>query len=140
MYKKKLKLLLGLCFIFVLTSIITACHKPDTIILFNKYPITKENLLNNASEFVMGKRIYYIFITEKPINTDTIRVRILKRDEKVNFEPVKLVYSNDFRVKKDQIYYYNDYIIMNETGYYCMLVYAANKLERPLIKADFQVK
>lgn len=140
MFKKAIKLLLVMTVAIASVFALTACHKPNTIILFNKYPITKDNLLDNSSEFVMGKRIYYIFITEKPLETDTIRVRILKREEKVNFEPVKLVYSNDFRLSKDQVYYYNDYIVINEAGYYCMLVYATNKLDSPLIKADFQVR
>lgn len=135
--KKKLLTVLSILFLAFISS---ACHRPDTIILFNKYPITKDNLLENSSEFVAGKRIYYIFISEKPLETDSIRVRILKRDDKANYEAIKLVYSNDFRLNKDQIYYYTDYIVMNETGYYCMLVYPTNKLDTPLIKADFRVK
>lgn len=136
MFKK----LFFLCLICFFTLTITGCHKPNTIILFNKYPITKDNLLDNASEFVMGTRIYYIFITEKTLDTDTIRVRILKREEKCNMEPVKVVYSNDYRLNRDQVFYFTDYIIMNETGYYCMLIYASDKLNQPLIKADFRVK
>lgn len=120
--------------------LLTACNKPQTIILFNSAPITKENFLTNATEFSVGKKIYYIFITEKPLKTDSIRIRILKRDEKVNFEITKSVYSNDFRLYKDQIYYYNDYIVMNDAGYYCMVIYAKNKMDRPLVTADFRVK
>lgn len=135
--KKKLLTILSILF---LSFISCACHRPDTIILFNKYPITKDNLLDNSSEFVVGKRFHYIFISEKPLEADSIRVRILKRDDKANYEAIKLVYSNDFRLNKDQIYYYTDYIVINEAGYYCMLVYATNKLDAPLIKADFRVK
>lgn len=136
MYKKFLNLLLILCFALGLT----ACNKPKTIILFNNVPITKENLLNNPTEFIAGKRIYYIFITEEPLKTDCVRIRILKRDEKANFETTKLVYSNDFRPYKDQIYYYNDYVVIHEGGYYCMMVYASNRMDRPLAIADFKVK
>lgn len=136
MYKKLFSFLLILC-LFVG---ITACEKPKTIILFNKEPITKESLLDNSTEFVAGKRIYYIFITEKPLETNQIRVRILKKDEKANYQNTKMAYSNDFRLSKDQAYYYNDYIVINEAGYYCMTVYAKNNLERPLAIADFRVK
>lgn len=119
---------------------LTACNKAPTIILFNREPITKENFLQNSTEFTVGKKIYYIFITEKPLKTDSIRIRIIKRDEKVNFNTTSIVYSNDFRLYKDQIYYYNDYIVMNEAGYYCMAIYACNKLDRPLVIGDFRVK
>lgn len=131
-------LLCGL--IIFLTFFSTACHKPNTIILFNTAPITKENMLNNATEFVAGKRIYYIFITEKPLTCQYIRVRIIKRDDKAQNQAIKMFYSNDFRLNKDQIYYYNDYIVMNESGNYCMIVYARDKLSIPLAVADFKVK
>lgn len=136
MKRKQLFLVL---FLF-LTLFLTACHKPNTIILFNTAPITKENLLNNATEFVAGKRIYYIFISQKPLTSPYIRVRIIKRDEKARFDAVKIFYSNDFRLNKDQIYYYNDYIVMNEAGTYCMVIYSRDRLDMPLAVADFKVK
>lgn len=110
------------------------------MILFNKNPITKENFLNNSTEFPAGTRIYYLFITEKTLTSNIIRIRILKRDEKANNQPIKLVYSNDFRMFKDQLYYYNDYIVMNDPGNYCMLIYSTTALDKPLAVADFKVK
>lgn len=137
MQKKFLFLVFCLCFILTLCG----CDKATkSIILFNKEPITKNNLLSNATEFTAGKRIYYIFITEEPIKVDFIRVRIFKREEKADFTPSKLVYSNDFRPYKDQVYYYNDYIVMGEAGYYCMYVYLKNQLNSPIAIADFRVK
>lgn len=136
MFKKLLSILIIIFFALVLT----ACNTPKTIILFNDNPITKENLLQNSTQFKVGKRFYYIFITEKQIETNFIRVRILKRDEKANYQPTKVVYCNDFRLNKDQIFYYTDYLVMNDTGYYYMLIYAMNRLDRPLATADFQVK
>lgn len=117
-----------------------AYSKNTAMILFNKEPIKKENLLTCSNEFTAGKRLYYIFITEKPLKTEFIRVRILKRDEKANYDITKLFYSNDFKLQKDQVYYYSDYIVMNEAGDYCMSIYAINKLDRPLATADFRIK
>lgn len=136
MYKK----LLSFLFIIISVCLISGCHKRRTIILFNHFPITKENILNNSSEFKADKPIYYIFISEKPLNTDLIRIRILKRDSNANNEVTGVVYSNDFRMKKNQIYYYDNYIVLRERGTYCMAVYARNKLDMPLATADFQVK
>lgn len=125
---------------FLSVLLFTACDKHKSIILFNNNPITKENLLTNPTDFTAGKRIYYIFITEQPLQTNFVRIRILKRDEKANYETTKIVYSNDFRLNKDQIYYYTDYIVMHEAGFYCMYVYAKNELDKPLAIADFRVK
>lgn len=136
MYRGFFTLLLILC----LTLGLTACSNTKTLILFNNAPITKENLLNNPTEFTAGKKIYYIFITEQPLKTNSIRVRIFKRDDKANSSITNVVYSNDFRLYKNQIYYYTDYIVMNEAGCYCMTVYAKNKLDIPLAIADFKVK
>lgn len=136
--RKFIYLLLLLC----VTVGLCGCN-PDAqrnVILFNKEPITKENLLQNATQFNINKRIYYIFMREKKIDCDFVRVRIIKREEKANFGLSKLVYSNDYRLYKDQIYYYSDYIVMHEAGYYCMVVYAQNRLDKPLATADFQVK
>jgi hypothetical protein len=130
-----------LIFILIFFSFIfSACDKPKTIILFNNLPITKETVLNNATEFEQGKKIYYIFITENKLETDFIVVRILKRNEKAYFQPTKLFYSNDFKLYKDQIYYYSDYIVIHEKGDYCMVIYSKNRLDRPLAIADFRIK
>lgn len=134
--KKFLSLFIG----FACAILLSGCHKPNTIILFNKYPITKENFLQNSSEFDIGQKIYYLFITEKSLDTDMIRVRVIKRAEKAGYEAINVVYSNDFRLRKDQIFYYSDYLIMNESGYYCMMIYASNRLDMPLYKADFRIK
>lgn len=119
---------------------LTACETPKTGILFNDCPITKENLLQNSTQFKVGKRFYYIFVTERQIETKFIRVKILKRDEKANYAPIKVVYCNDFKLNSDQVFYYTDYLVMNDPGYYYMMVYAMNRLDKPLATADFQVK
>ena len=119
---------------------LTACNKPKTIILFNQAPITVDNFLNNSTKFVAGKRVYYLFITEIPLESDLIRIRVYKRDEKGDMAPTKVIYSNDFKLSQEhQHYYYNDYIVIHDAGYYCMTIYALNKLDRPLAVADFQV-
>lgn len=135
MQKNFLYLFLLLCFSIVLTG----CNKTKTLILFNSNPITKETLLNNATKFPAQKRIYYIFLSEKPLETNAIMVKIYKRDAKADFCINKLVYSNDFRLNKDQIYYYNDYIVMDDAGYYYMAIFAMNGLDKPLATADFRV-
>ena len=122
------------------TLALSGCKKPTTMILFNSKPITKETVLQNAIEFTKDRRIYYLFITEKELTTDIIRVELRKKDEKVEFWGVKVVFANDYRVSKDQLYYYNDYIVLHEAGHYYMLIYDKNNLDKPLAVSDFYVK
>lgn|SRR5574344_457070 len=135
MYKKILTLILVASFSFILSG----CHKNKTLILFNKQPIVKENILNNATEFDAGKRIYYIFLTEKPLTASMVRIKIYKREEKANFIITKLVYSHDFKVMKNEIYYYTDYIVLNDSGYYSMAIFAIDGLNKPLATGEFKV-
>lgn len=134
------KILAYLFLIFCTCFLLSACTKQKAIILFNQNPITKETLLNNSTEFVAGKRIYYIFISTKPLDTQEVRIRVYKRDSKVFNQITKMVFSNDFRLSQDQIYYYQDYIVISDGGEYCMAVYSKNDLERPKAIADFKVK
>jgi len=136
MYKKFLYLII----LIVVSLNLSACSKNKTLILFNKYPVIKETLLNNATEFNAGKRIYYIFLTDKPLETKMIRIKIYKRDEKANYGVTKVAFTGDFKVMKDQLYYYNDYIVLHDAGYYYMAIFAMNGLDKPLATADFRVK
>lgn len=119
---------------------LSGCKKDDPIILFNRAPITKETILNNSREFRSDDRIYYIFITQKPLKTPYIRVQIYKKDEKVEFWGTKVVYSNDYKLSKDQIYYYDDYVVLRETGHYFMLIFSKDNLGKPVAFSDFFVR
>lgn len=137
MARKKLSLLLILILSLCLFS---GFRKAKTILLFNKQPITKETVLNNSIEFFTGKRIYYIFMTEKPIQSECIRVQILKKDDKVQMGGIKIVYANDYRVSQDEYYYYTDYFVLYEPGYYFMQIFSKDFLDKPLAQGYFHVK
>lgn len=133
----KFKILIIL--IFFVCIITSGCKKSTTMILFNSNPITKETVLQNDVNFIVGQKIYYLFITEKQLPSTTIRVELRKKDEKTEFWGVKIVYGNDYRLYKDQLYYFNDYIVLHEAGHYYMLVYLRNNMDKPLAVADFYV-
>lgn len=130
----------GMTIILIVFSLMLSGCKEKSLLLFNKNPITKENMLRNSNEFTTGKRIYYLFITQEPLKTDSVRIRVFKRDEKADYPITEVVYSNDFRLSKAQVYYYTDYVIINKAGYYCMYVYSTDNLSRFLTRSDFQVK
>lgn len=122
-------------------SVFTSGYKKNApIILFNSQPITSETLLNNSKEFEAGKRIYYIFITEKPFKGDFVRVQLLKKEEKTAIGGYKIISANDYRIQQDQVYYYDDYFVINERGCYVVQIFSLDKLDKPLARDYFFVK
>lgn len=119
---------------------LSGCQSKKTLILFNNYPITKENLLNNSTEFNVDKRIYYIFLTDKKLDTEMVRVKVYKREPKVDCAVTNVVLTVDFKLRKDQLYYCEDYLVMHQAGYYYMAFFAMNDMQKPLATADFRVK
>lgn len=119
---------------------ISGCKREKPIILFNRAPITKETVLDNGREFRADERIYYLFITAKPLKSPYIRIQIIKKDEKVEFWGTKIAYSNDYKLSKDQVYYYDDYVVLREKGHYFMLVFSKDNLDKPIAFSDFFVR
>lgn len=131
-----------LCIFFSYLLLCIPLHfkkKPKAVILFNNVPITKENALDNRTSFQTGKRIYYILITKKELKSDTIRVKVYSRKASANNTRNSLVYCNDFRLNKDNVYYYTDYIVMNSAGEYNMAIYSTDRLDVEITSADFKV-
>lgn len=126
-------LLIGLsCFV------LTGCKiKEKSLILFNHYPITSKNVLDNSTLFKTDERIYFVYMTKKNLETPDIRIKIFKLHEKAGYGA--MVYANDFRLKKGEINYFTDYIVMHSAGEYRMHVYKKDYLWKPDAMADFKV-
>lgn len=127
------------CIIF-LTLLTSGCNRQKPIILFNKDPISKENIFANTRNFKIGERIYYIAIVPKPLEHPYIRIQVIKKDAKTEFWGYKIHYSIDSRLTKDQIYYYTDYLVIHEPGYYFLQVFSKDNLAEPLARGDFFVR
>ena len=132
---KKLLLLLVICvFIF------TGCKYDRGIILFNTQPITRENALNNSKVFVVGQRVYYLFLAPKRMDNDYIRVQVFKMTDKAPWGGNEVKRTKDFRLMKDEKYYHTDYFVLHEKGRYVMQVFSMDDLQNPLSIGDFYVK
>lgn len=131
------KKLFSVLLIILISIILTACNKEKSIILFNHYPITHKNILMNSTIFKTDERIYYIYMTKKNLESEDIRIKIFKRSEKANNGYGSMVYSNDFRLKKGEINYFTDYIVLHSPGTYIMHVYKKDYLWKPDAVADF---
>ena len=78
-------------------------------------------------------------MTEKPVESEIIRVRIYKKAGTPVSMPVTLVYSNDFKLQKEQVYYYNDYMVFYQPGEYFMLIYERDDMRKPMARNSFKI-
>ena len=135
---KKFLLILLACLILLT---MTACDervKPS--ILFNSAPITAENALNTNNVFSLGQKIYYLVILPKPVKSRFIYIQIIKKEGANERLGYKMFYGNTVRLKDEQMYYYDDYIVIRERGTYVMKIYSKDEPTKVYTMAQFWVK
>ncbi len=136
-----MKKLLAILTLFVLMFSTCACKKPDkAAILFNKEKITVENAMNFSNVFQANERIYYLILIPKKIKTNRIEIQIIKKDNKYERLGYKLAWSYSARLYDDQMYYYDDYVVLSEAGAYIMKVYSKDDPTKLLCMNQFWVK
>jgi hypothetical protein len=123
-----IKLLVILLFAFFLTG----CAYDRGIILFNSVPITQNNALHDQKVFKEGSKIYYLFIAPKKMENDFIRVQVFTMTDKSNLGGYEVVRTKDFRLMRDERYYYTDYFTFWEKGKYVMQVFSHDDFKNPL--------
>ena len=134
---KKFFLLLSVILILLFTS---ACDDIKPSILFNTSPINAENALHPNNVFEAGKRIYYLVIIPKPVKSRFIYIQIIKKEGANERLGYKMFYGNTVRLKDEQMYYYDDYIVIRERGTYVMKIYSKDNPTKVLTMAQFWVK
>jgi len=134
--KNLLKIILVLCLICFVS---TGCEDEETGILFNKEPITKDNVLNASRTFDAGQRIYYLFYTSKKINREFIRIQVFKAEKNSHVGGYVIVWTQDNRVMKDNDYYYYNYFVLHNPGKYVMQIFGLEDLSKPLAWNYFYV-
>ena len=122
---------------------VCACDNEQSVILFNKFPITKESIVSNTNTnvFKPNERIYYLVTLPKPVVTKSLLIQVYKlggdKDERLGHD---LVWGKRVKLKDEQIYYYTDYVVMNKTGSYVMKVYSRDNPTKVLTTNSFYVK
>ena len=134
---KKIILLIFTLFIAVFT---VSCTSGKSGILFNSNKITMDNAFNYSTVFVFNQRIYYLVFMPKKIATKKIEIQIIKKDNKDERLGYKLYWSRTAVMKTDQIYYYDDYVVISEPGAYVMQVYSKDNPTKRLCMAPFWVR
>lgn len=132
--KKFLLLSLSL---FVILGL-TACT-PKASILFNRHPITKNNVMDYSSVFQKGTRIYYLILMPEKQYSRYLNIQIIKKGS-AEYLGYSLYMTRSVRLKDEDEKYFTDYIVINETGNYIMKVYSKDKPTTPLTQAEFYVK
>jgi hypothetical protein len=79
-------------------------------------------------------------MTEESLKTEDIRIKIFQRKTDANNAYGAIVYSNDFRLKKGEVNYFTDYLVMHTPGTYIMHVYKKDCLWKADAVADFRVE
>lgn len=133
-----LKKFIPIAFLSIL--LLTGCTYDRGIILFNTQPVTRENALSDEMVFNVGSRVYYLFIAPKKMQNEFIRVQVFKMIENAPWGGNEVVRTKDFRLMKDERYYYTDYFTFHTAGRYVMQVFSIDDLQHPLAVDFFYVK
>lgn len=110
-------------------------------IIFNNVPFTPETAGNYTTTFERGEKIYWLFMSKKPIKAEYISIQVIGATHKSGFTTLTgIVYSHDYRINKDNPHYYTDYFVIHSPGHYYMQIFDKNKPHKALTIADFAVK
>ncbi|MCD8377391.1 MAG: hypothetical protein LUB59_01235 [Candidatus Gastranaerophilales bacterium] len=135
---KYIKLLVLFLLLLVCTSGCKDKEKPG--ILFSKEPITIHNVMNASRNFEVGQKIYYLFYTPDKIKSEFIRVQVFKAGDNVPRGGYSIVWTGDYRIMKQNMYYYYNNFVLHSAGRYVMQVFDVDNLGQPLAWNFFYVK
>lgn len=137
---KKFILFITIIFISIFAC---ACDSEKAYILFNKYPFSKETITStsNTNLFKPGERIYYLVTFPEKSQSKMALIQVFKlggdKDERLGYD---LVWGKRVKLKQEQVFYYTDYIVLNNNGNYVMKVYSRDNPTKILTSANFYVK
>ncbi len=110
-------------------------------VIFNDVPFTEQTAADYKRSFHTGDKIYWLFMSKKPIKAQYIGIQVVAGSHKGGWATIAgVAYSHDYRINKDNPHYYTDYFVLHSPGHYYMQVFDKNKLLKPLTIADFYVK
>ena len=126
--------------IIILVGILCSCTQEKGIILFNSVPITQNNALHDQKVFRPGSKVYFLFIAPKKMYNDFIRVQIFTLTDKGVLGGEDMLRTKDFRLMKDERYYYSDYFTLWDTGRYVMQVFSHDDFTHPIAVNYFYIQ
>ncbi len=132
------KIIYSLVLIIFLT---TACSmdKDKPAILFNRHPISEQNVYDYSVIFPVGARIYYLILMPDKIQSRYIYIQVIKKDNSYGRLGYNLIWTKNIRLKDEEVNYFTDYLVLNEKGFYIMKVYSKDNPQKVLTSAEFRV-
>ena len=124
--------------LFLVMFLSVGCGYKSAII-FNDEPFSRENFNQVKTGFRAGERIYYLFVSPYKFKTPYIRVQVASVTDKTYQNFYKPFWSGDYKLMKDEVYYYTNYVVIHSKGKYLMQVFPIDRLEKPLAFAFFVV-
>ena len=132
--------IIKLLIIILLAGIFCGCTNDKGIILFNSVPITENNALHDQKVFQPGSKVYFLFIAPKKMQNDYIRVQVFTLTDKASLGGEDMLRTKDFRLMRDERYYYTDYFTLWDKGRYVMQVFSHDDLKNPLARNYFFIQ
>ena len=133
---KRLFLIIVTLLVMVFTC---ACDNSESYIIFNKHPFTSETMTSSTNIFAPGERIYYLVTTPQPVESKRLLIQVYKMGDKERLG-YDLVWGKQVKIRDEQVYYYTDYIVLNERGAYVMNAYSKDNPTQLLSSNEFYIK
>lgn len=134
-----MKILKAAVLLFVMLFL-SACTTQKAGILFNKYPITEQTIYDFTEVLDIGKRIYYVIVMPKKVESRYIDIQVIKKDNDYGRLGYDLIWTRSVRLKDEEVKYFTDYLVLNSKGLYIMKVYSKDNPRKVLVSAEFYVQ
>ncbi|OGI00362.1 MAG: hypothetical protein A2Y25_09510 [Candidatus Melainabacteria bacterium GWF2_37_15] len=128
---KKLILAIFLC-IFLLTSCV---WDKDAAIFLSTEPAFS----NSQTVFKQRQKIYYALVSKEPIESEKLRLQVLRIDKISPAYKVEFAYGMDMN-RGAQKQYVTDYFTLHKAGTYFIRIFSFDNLEVPLAETEFTVE
>ena len=119
---------------------LSGCAYDRGVVLLNSVPITENNALHGQNIFRPGSKVYFLFIAPKKMYNDFIRVQVFSLTNKADLGGEDMIRTKDFRLMRDERYYYTDYFTIWEKGRYVIQIFSHEDFTNPLAVREFFVQ
>lgn len=128
-----------LTFLVLITMLLCGCSQDKAGILFNRHPITEQNIYDHTKTFPVGARIYYVVLMPKKVESRYLFIQVVQKDNDYGRLGYDLIWSKDVRLKDEEVNYFTDYLVLNRKGHYVMQVYSKDNPHKILAESQFFV-
>ena len=136
-----MKRVLLLIVLFAVVIFSAGCkEKEEAGVLFNTEPINEKNFMQCGRNFEAGTRIYYLFYTPEELQTEFIRVQVFKAADNTHVGGYSVLFAKDYRVMKNNHYYFSNHIVIHNPGKYVLQVFDVNDIRKPIAWNYFFVR